>query len=33
MIWSGDEEEKSNLPDCLEKLQNSKRSGKKWLIR
>ena len=29
----GDEQEKSNLPDCLEKLQSSKRSGRKWLIR
>ena len=32
MIWSGDEQEKSNMPECLEKLQNSKHSGKKWSI-
>ena len=33
MIWSGDEQEKSNVPECLEKLQNSKHNGRRWLIR
>jgi len=30
--WSGDEQEKSNMSVCLEKLQNSTHSGDKWSI-